>query len=52
MFVEQKLMCFACYIFRKDIFTRIKTEKEEQKDQKIWKSMEVKQAEKDEISFL
>ena len=29
IFVEHKLMCFVCFIFRKDIFTRKKTEQEE-----------------------
>ena len=45
-------MCFACYIFRLDIFTRMKTEQEEQKDQKRRKSIQVKQTEKDKVSFL
>ena len=38
--------------FRKDIFTTIKAEQEEKKDQKRVKSIEVKQTEKDKISFV
>ena len=38
IFVEPKLMCFACFIFRKAIFTRIKAEQEEQRDQKRGKA--------------
>ena len=38
--------------FRKDIFMKIKTEQKEQKDQNRGKSIEVKQSEKDKISFL
>ena len=45
IFVEHKLMCFVCFIFRKDIFTRKKIEQEEQKDQKRGKSIELKQTE-------
>ena len=53
IFVEHKLMCLACFIFRKDSFTRKKTEQEEQKDQKRGNSVELKQPEKkDKILFL
>ena len=52
IFFEHKLMCFACFIFRKDIFTRKKTEQEKQKDQKRGKNAKLKQPEKDKISFL
>ena len=52
IFVEHKLMSFACFIFTKDVFTRKKTEQEEQKDQKRGKSADLKQPEKDKISFL
>ena len=45
------MFCLFCF-FRKDIFTRIKTEQEEQKDQKRGKSIEVKQTEEDKISLL
>ena len=45
IFVEHKLMCFVCFISRKDIFTRKKIEQEKQKDQKRGKSIELKQTE-------
>ena len=45
-------MCFACFIFRNDMVTRIKTEQEEQKDQKREKRIELKQTEKDKILLL
>ena len=41
IFVEHKLVCFVYFIFRKDFFTRKKTE-QEQKDQKRGKSIELK----------
>ena len=34
IFVDHKIMCFACFIFRKDTHTRKETEQEEQKDKK------------------
>ena len=43
--LNSKLMCFVCFIFRKGIFTRKKTEQEEQKDQKRGKSFKLKQTE-------
>ena len=43
VFVEHKLMCFVCFIFRKNIFMGKNTEQEEQKDQKRGKSAELKQ---------
>ena len=52
VFVEHKLMCFVCFIFRKNIFMGKNTEQEEQKDQKRGKSAELKQPGKDKISFL
>ena len=45
IFVEHKLICFVCFISRKDIFTRKKIEQEKQKDQKRGKSIELKQTE-------
>ena len=51
IFVAHKLMCFACFIFRKDAFTRKKTEKEEQKDHKRGKSMNLSQREKIRLHF-
>ena len=47
--VEHKIMCFVCFIFRKDIFKRKKAELEEQKGQKRGKITEVKQLGKDKI---
>ena len=52
IFVEHKLICFVCFIFRKDIFTRKKTKQKEQKDQKRGKNAKLKQPEKDKISVL
>ena len=50
-FTETNL-CFACFNFRKDVFTRINKQQEEQEDQNRGKGIEVKQTEKDKISFL
>ena len=59
IFVEHKLVCFDCFIFRTGISTTKKTEQEKQKlkigsDQKRKekKNTELKQAETDKISFL
>ena len=49
IFVEHKLMCFARFIFRKEIFPIIKTEQEEKRIRKEEKRIELKQAGKDKI---